>query len=157
MKPSFILRLFGNKNLSRDQIGIRLALIIGVIGLTIVFLIPDPAQVLAPQIPMLTPKDWQGSHKGTKLFFTDSWRTSPSAPLSPFPWEEKRGFFHSLYWSQGTVNASIDQTIVWYADPGEKAYEWNQLPPDEYNGWPILERSIDTNKPVSFLTCNPDT
>ena len=156
MKTSLIRRFFGNRNLSRDEIGILLALVIGVTGLLIVFLIPNPLRVLTPQIPALTPQDWQGSRMGTKLFFTDNWRTSPSAPWSPFLWEEKRGFFQSLYLSQDNVNASIDQTIVWYANPGENADAWNQLDPDTYNGWPILERNMDTDKPASILACNPD-
>ena len=156
MKLSFFRRLIENRNLSRDQFGILLLFAFGVTGQLIVFLIPDPLWFLAPQIPMLTPQDWPGSHINTKLFFTDNWRTSASAPRSPFPWEEKRGFFQSLYLSQDTLIAFIEQTIVWYASPGENANVWNQLDPDTYNGWPILERSMDTSKPVSFLACNPD-
>jgi hypothetical protein len=58
--------------------------------------------------------------------------------------------------SQENANATIDQTIVWYASPSENADAWNQLDPSTYNGWPILERRMDTDKPASFLACNPD-
>ena len=156
MKPSLFRRVTGDRNLSRDQTPILLALIIGVTGLFTVFLIPDPLRILAPQIPMLAPQDWPGSYVGTEMFFTDNWRTSPSAPYGPFSWEEKRGFYQSLYLSQGTANVFIDQTVVWYADPDENAGEWNQLDPDTYNGWPIIERSIDMDQPVFFLACHPD-
>lgn len=67
MKSSLPLRA-NERNLSRDRIGILLLLTIGIAGQLIVFLIPDPLDILAPQIPMLTPRDWQGSYIGTELF-----------------------------------------------------------------------------------------
>lgn len=156
MKPSLLSSLTGTINLPRDRVIILLLFTISVTGQIIVFLIPDPLWILAPQIPMLSPQDWRGSHIGTEMFFTDNWRTSPTDPYRPFLWEEKRGFYQSLSLPQDTANIFIDQTIVWYADPGENAEEWNQLDPDTYNGWPIIERSIDTDQPISFLACNPD-
>ena len=134
MKPAFFHRLVENRNLSRDKIGILLLFAIGVTGHLIVFMIPAPLQILAPQVPMLAPQDWPGSYIG----------------------EEKRGFYQSLYLSQDSVNAFIDQTLVWYANPDENVDRWNQLDPETYNGWPILERRMDTDQPVSYLACNPD-
>ncbi|HJR80963.1 MAG TPA: hypothetical protein VJ821_12880 [Anaerolineales bacterium] len=144
---------------SRDRIGILLALIIGIGGLIFVFLLPDPLLRLAPQIPVLSPQDWPGSTIGTELFLTDNWRVSysPSTPWSPFLWEERRGFFQSLYLTGDDVNASIDHTVVWYANPGEIANVWKkELDTGTYNSWPIVERRLDSDKPASFLACNPD-
>lgn len=155
MKPSLLSSLTGTKNLPRDRVIILLLFTISVTGQIIVFLIPDPLRILAPQIPMLAPQDWLGSQMGTEMFFTDNWQTS-SALWSPFLWEEKRGFYQSLYLTRDTVNASIDQTIVWYASTSENADVWNQLDPYTYNGWPIIERNTDPDKPASILACNPD-
>lgn len=156
MNQSLISRRVGVRNLSRDQITILLMLAIGVTGLLIVFLIPDPLSMLTPQVPMLGPQDWPGSYIGTEMFFTDNWRTDPTAPYSPFYWEEKRGFYQSLYMSLDIANASIDQTVVWFSSPAANAAAWNELDPNAYYGWPIIERRSDTDKPVSFLACNPD-
>jgi hypothetical protein len=57
MKPSSPSFLVDTRSLSRDQLGILLALIIGTAGQLIVFLTPDPLGILAPQLPMLTPRD----------------------------------------------------------------------------------------------------
>jgi hypothetical protein len=159
MKPSSLSLLADKRNLSRDQLGILLALVIGIAGQLIVFLIPDPLDVIAPQIPMLTPQDWPGSTIGTKMFFTDNWRVgySPSTPWSPFVWEERRGFFQSLYLTGDNFLSSIDQTVVWYADPGENADVWKkEVDAGTYNGWPIVESRLSSDKPASFLACNPD-
>ena len=157
MKFSFFRRKFGKQKLSRDQIRIRVVFLIGVIGIIILLLTINPLWILAPQIPMLIPQDWTGSRIGTKLFFTDNWRMSPTDPYSPFLWEEKRGFSQSLYLSLNNVhNASVDQTVVWYADPAKNAGEWNRLEPDSFNGWPIIERNMESDKPASILACNPD-
>ena len=157
MNSSLIHRSTGNRKVSKDQITILLVFVIGLFGQMIVFLLPDPLQVLAPQIPMLTPQDWQGSYVGTKMFFTDNWQTSTSNPYRPFLWEEKRGFYQSLYLPPGAGNISIDQTVIWYANSGENADEWNQLVnADSYNGSPLLERSLDMSKPASFLACHPE-
>jgi hypothetical protein len=145
MRLSFFRRLVANINLSRDQIWILLALVVGIVGQIFVFFVPDPLRVLAPQLPMLSPQDWPGSQIGTELFISENW-----------PWQEKRGFRQSLYLSQDSINAHIDQQLVWYANPRENADIWNQLDPDTYNGWPILERNMDTDKPASMLACNPD-
>ncbi|HEX5840582.1 MAG TPA: hypothetical protein VFY26_22270 [Anaerolineales bacterium] len=139
--------------------GIVLVLVIGILGQLIVFLIPDPLEVLAPQIPMITPQDWPGSTIGTELFFTDNWRVSysPSAPWSPFLWDEKRGFFQTLYLTGDNFLSSIDQTAVWYENPDENAALWkNELETGTYNGWPILESRLSTDTPASLLACNPD-
>src|SRR5688572_18612493 len=156
MLRSSFHRWISSRFTSRDRIGILLALLIGVGGLIFVFLLPDPLLRLAPQIPVLSPQDWPGSYIGTELFLTDNWRTSNSDPWRPFLWEEKRGFFQSLYLSGDDVNASIDHTVVWYADPGENANAWKELDTGTYNSWPIVERRLDSDKPVSYLACNPD-
>jgi hypothetical protein len=159
MKPSSLPLRARERNLSRDQTGILLALIIGIAGQTLVFLIPDPLDILAPQIPMLTPRDWQGSYIGTELFFTDHWRASYNldTPWSPFVWDEKRGFYQSLYLTGDNFLFSIDQTVVWYADPIENANVWKkELDAGTYNGWPILESRLGSDKPASFIACNPD-
>jgi hypothetical protein len=159
MKPSSLPPLTGRTSFSRDRIGILLLLIIGMAGQLIVFLIPDPLDILAPQIPMLTPRDWQGSYIGTELFFTDSWRASYSAdtPWSPFIWDEKRGFYQSLYLTGDGFLSSVDQTLVWYADPIENANVWKkELDAGTYNSWPILESRLGSDKPTSFLACLPD-
>ncbi len=159
MKPSSLPLRADNRNLSRDQMGILLLLTIGITGQLIVFLIPDPLDILAPQIPMLTPRDWQGSYIGTELFFTDNWRASYNAdtPWSPFVWDEKRGFYQSLYLTGDHFLSSVDQTIVWYADPSKNANVWKkELDAGTYNSWPILESRLGSDKPASFLACVPD-
>lgn len=148
-----------NKRFSSDQLATLLMLVIGISGLVMVFLIPDPLPMLAPQLPLLTPADWPGSHISTKLFITDNWRVSYDAntPWSPFLWEEKRGFQQSLDLSDGDLVASVRQTIVWYANPGENADVWKkELTSGTYNGWPIVESSLSSDKPASLLACNPD-
>jgi hypothetical protein len=126
--------------------GIRLVFAIGVTGLLIVFLIPDPLQVLAPQIPVLTPQDWPDSRIYPKLFITDRW-----------PWEEKRRFALNMDLNtDGHTSASIMQALTWYADPSQAVFAWKQLNPESYNGWPIVERNVGTDRPASFLACNPD-
>ncbi len=156
MKPSFIQRLIGNRNLLKNHVGTRWVFVIGVIGQLVVALVPYPLSILSPQLPLLTPQDWAGSYIGTKLFLTDNWRMSTSDPYRPFLWEEKRGFFQSLYSEPDTVNTSIEQTIVWYADPAENIKEWNRLDANTYNGWPIIERNVNKDKPISILACLPD-
>ena len=156
MKPSTLPQLTGTTTFSRDQIGIVLLLVIGIMGQLIVFLIPDPLEILTPQIPMITPQDWSGSYIGTELFFTDNWRTSYSDPWRPFLWEEKREFFQTLYLTGDNFLSSIDQTVVWYANSDENADAWNELNPDTYNSWPIIERRLGSDTPVSYLACNPD-
>jgi hypothetical protein len=158
MKSSLPLRADGRR-LSRDQIGILLALIIGIAGQLIVFLIPDPLDILAPQIPVLTPRDWQGSYIGTELFFTDNWRASYNAdtPWSPFVWDQRRGFYQSLYLTGDHFLSSVDQTIVWYVDPGENANGWKkEFDAGTYNSWPILESRLSSDQPAFLLACNPD-
>ena len=76
MNPFSLPHLTGRTSVSRDRIGILLLLTIGIAGQLIVFRIPDPLDILAPQIPMLTPREWQGSYIGTDLFFTDNYRVS---------------------------------------------------------------------------------
>lgn len=61
MKSSLPLQA-DKRNLSRDRIGIVLALIIGIAGQLIVFLIPDPLKILAPQIRMLTDQVVSGNN-----------------------------------------------------------------------------------------------
>jgi hypothetical protein len=159
MKLSSLSLLANNRNLSRDQMGFLLALVIGIAGQLIVFLIPDPLDILAPQIPMLTPQDWPGSYIGTELFFTDNWRVSYNVdtPWSPFLWDEKRGFYQSLYLTGDNFLSSVDQTIVWYANPGENANVWKkELDAGTYNGWPILETRQSIYQPASLLACVPD-
>jgi hypothetical protein len=159
MKPSSLPLRANERNLSRDQMGILLALIIGIAGQLIVFLIPDPLKILAPQIPLLTPRDWQGSYIGTELFFTDNWRASYSVetPWSPFVWDEKRGFYQSLYLTGDDFLSSVDQTIVWYADPIENANVWKkELDAGAYNGWPIIESRLSSDRPAFLLACVPD-
>jgi hypothetical protein len=139
--------------------GILLAFLIGVGGLIFVFFLPSPLRRLAPQIPMLSPQDWAGSTLGTELFFTDSWRISysTSTPWSPFLWEEKRGFYQSLYLIGNDLISSVDQTVVWYANTGENANVWKkELDTGTYNGWPIVKTRLSSDKPASFLACNPD-
>ena len=154
------LRWISSQNASRrDRIGILLALTIGIGGLIFVFFLPDPLLRLAPQIPVLSPQDWPGSYIGTELFLTDNWRVSysPGTPWSPFLWEERRGFFQSLYLTVDDVNAYIDHTVVWYANPGENADVWKkELDAGTYNGWPIIESRLSSDKPAFFLACNPD-
>lgn len=148
-----------NKLFSRDQFATLLMFVIGSAGLITVFLIPDPMPMLAPQLPLLIPTDWPGSHISTKLFFTDNWRASYNAsfPWSPFLWEEKRGFYQSLDLSEGDFVASVAQTIVWYANAGENANTWKkEFASDTYNGWPIIESRLGSDKPASLLACNPD-
>jgi hypothetical protein len=156
---SSLFRQTNNKLFSRDQLATRLVLVIGVAGLVIVFLIPDPLPMLAPQLPLLTPADWPRSHISTKLFFTDNWRVSYNAgfPWSPFLWEEKRGFYQSLNLAEGDLVTSVEQTIVWYANPSENANVWKkELDAGTYNGWPIVESRLSSDKPASLLACNPD-
>ena len=154
------LRWINSQNASRrDRIGILLALTIGIGGLIFVFLLPDPLLRLAPQIPVLSPQDWPGSYIGTELFLTDNWRVSysSSTPWSPFLWEKRRGFFQSLYLTGDDVNAFIDHTVVWYARPDENADVWKkELDAGTYNGWPIVESRLSSDKPAFFLACNPD-
>ena len=159
MKPFSLPPRTDERNRSRDQMGILLALVIGIAGQLIVFLIPDPLGILAPQVPMLTPRDWQGSYIGTELFFTDNWRASYNGdtPWSPFVWDEKRGFYQSLYLKGDDFLSSVDQTIVWYADPIENANVWKkELDAGTYNSWPILESRLSSEQPASLLACNPD-
>lgn len=149
----------GRTSLSRDQIAILLLLIIGIAGQSIMFMIPDPLKILAPQVPMLMPRDWQGSYIGTELFFTDSWRASynTETPWSPFVWDEKRGFYHSLYLTGDQFLSSVDQIIVWCADPIENASAWKkEFDAGTYNSWPILESRLSSDQPASLLACNPD-
>ena len=153
----------GKRNLSRDQIVTLLALVIGIAGLLIVFLIPNPLDILAPQTPMLTPQDWPGSDIGTEIFFTDNWRVSYNSdfPWSPLRWEERRGFYQSLYLTGDNVNYSIDsfidQTVVWYANPDENAAVWKrEFDTGTYNGWPFIETHLSSDQPASFLACYPD-
>jgi len=159
MNPSSLPHRTGRTSLSRDRIGILLLLTVGIAGQLIVFLIPDPLDILAPQIPMLTPRDWPGSIIGTELFFTDNWRASYSADTSwsPFVWDQKRGFYQSLYLTGDNFLSFVDQTILWYADPIENASVWKkELGAGTYNGWPILESRLSSDKPASFLACVPD-
>ncbi len=157
MKPLLIRLWIRGRYKSGDPIGIRPLIAIGIIGQLIVFLIPNPARLLAPQLPLLSPQDWPGSQIGTEVFFTDSWRASPSDPWSPLQWEEKRGFYQSLNLTGNNVNASFEQTILWFANPDGSAAAWNQLDSDTYNGWPVLERRRQSEAPVSILACNPDS
>jgi hypothetical protein len=72
-------------------------------------------------------------------------------------WDEKRGFYQSLYLTGDNFLFSIDQTVVWYADPIENANVWKkELDAGTYNGWPILESRLGSDKPASFIACNPD-
>jgi hypothetical protein len=159
MNSSSLPHLTGRTSVSRDRIGILLLLTIGIAGQLIVLLIPDPLDILAPQVPMLIPRDWRGSYIGTELFFTDNWRASYNAdtPWSPFAWDEKRGFYQSLYLTGDNFLSSVDQTIVWYADPIENANVWKkELDASTYNSWPILESRLSSDQPASLLACNPD-
>src|SRR5215216_6352009 len=159
MKPDGLTGVAGKRYLLKDHVGILLLLVIGIVGELTVFLIPDPLKILAPQLPMLAPQYWSGSYIGTKLFFTDNWRVSynPDTPWSLFLWEEKRGFYQSLYLSEGDFVASVEQTVIWYADAGENASVWKkELDTGAYNGWPILERRLGSDEPAFFLACNPD-
>jgi hypothetical protein len=159
MNPSSLLRLTNRIRLSRNQIGILLLLGIGIAGQLIVLLIPDPLTSLAPQIPMLSPQDWSGSYVGTELFFTDYLpiRYGPDTPWKPFVWDERRGFYQSLYLTGDNFLSSVDQTVAWYANPGENATVWrNEFDFGTYNSWPIIESHLVSDKPVSFLACAPD-
>ena len=72
-------------------------------------------------------------------------------------WDEKRGFYQSLYLTGDHFLSSVDQTLVWYADPIENANVWKkELDAGTYNGWPIVESSLNSDKPASLLACNPD-
>jgi hypothetical protein len=159
MKPSSLPLRADEKNLSRDQIGILLALIIGIAGQLIVFLIPDPLDILAPQIPMLTPRDWPGSYIGTEMFFTDNYRVSYDAtfPLNPLRWEERRGFYQSLYLTGDNFLSSVDQTVIWYANPDESANVWKrEFDRGTYNGFPFIETHQSPDQPAFLLACAPD-
>src|SRR4030065_1809638 len=136
MKPSFIRRLIGDRNLSRDQLGIRLALVIGVIGQLIVFLIPNPLWILAPQIPMLTPQDWPGSRISMQLFMTSKSR----------PWEEMREFRQPIVIENSAENTHIDQIVAWYADPRETMAAWDTPNPQFLIG-PLVASSSGEGKP----------
>lgn len=144
MKLSSLPLQANERNLSRDQMGILLALIIGIAGELIVFLIPDPLDILAPQIPMLTPRDWRVSY-------------SPSNPWRPFLWQEKRGFHQSLYLTGDNFLSSVHQTVAWYANPVENANIWrNEFDFGTYNSWPIIESRLGSDRPASFLACVPE-
>ena len=120
-----------------------LALVIGIGGQIFVFLTPDPLVRLTPQIPVISTQDWPGSRVTTESFISDTG-----------PWREKRQFAKGLSIENEMHNNShIDQMVVWYADPSEAAAAWNQLDSETYNGQPIVERSIGTDKPTSMLFC----
>ena len=149
----------GRTSLSRDQIAILLLLTIGIGGQLVVFLIPDPLDILAPEVPMLTPRDWPGSDMGTELFFTDylPLRNSPDTPWTPFVWDETRGFYQSLYLTGVNFLSSVDQTVGWYANPDENANAWRKgFELGTYNGWPFIETHQSPDQPSSFLACIPD-
>ena len=54
MKPSFIQRLIGNRNLLKNHVGTRWVFVIGVIGQLVVAFVPYPLSILSPQLPLLT-------------------------------------------------------------------------------------------------------
>jgi hypothetical protein len=144
MTRSPLHRWIRSQTLTRDRIGLLLALLIGIGGLLFVFLLPDPLLRLAHQVPMLSPQDWQGSYVSTELFISES-----SAP-----WKERRRFFMTLGLNPDAhTNAFISQTMVWYADPMEAAAAWDQLDAESYNGQPIVARNTEQGKPASMLFC----
>ena len=142
MIRSSLRRVVGNRNLFRDAIGILLALVIGIGGLIFVFSIPNPFTALAPQVPMLSPADWPGSHASTGFGISTGWR-----------WQEKREFSLPLVLNTGTYYAEIGQIAVWYADPTEAAADWNQLNTESYKEQPILASFSGDDKPASMLFC----
>ena len=107
------------------------------------FSIPDPFAALVPQIPLLSPPDWPGSHASIGFGISTGWR-----------WQEKREFSSALVLNTGTYYAELGQTAVWYADPGEAAADWNQLDTKSYNGQPIVASYIGKEKPASMLFCS---
>jgi hypothetical protein len=159
MNPLSFSHRTGRKGHLREQIGLPLLLVIGIVGQLIVFLIPDPLDLLAPQIPLLTPRDWPGSYIGTDMFFTDNHRVSYDAtfPSSPLRWEERRGFQQSLYLEGDNFLSSVDQTVVWYANPDESANVWKrEFDRGTYNSWTFIETHQGPDRPAFFLACAPD-
>jgi len=142
MIRSSLRRFVGTSNFSRDLIGILLALVIGIGGQIFVFSIPDPFVVLAPQIPLLSPPDWPGSHASIGLGISTEWR-----------WREKREFQTELELINDTYSAYTRQKVVWYADPMETAAAWNQLNTESYNEQPIVASFRGNDKPASMLFC----
>jgi hypothetical protein len=130
------------RNLLRDGIGILLSLAIGIGGMIFVFSIPDPFATLATQVPLLTPRHWQGSHAGIGLGIS----TEGS-------WREQRGFSTELEFSSDTYFAGISQIAFWYADPMQAAALWNRLDRTFYKEEPFVTSAGGDGKPSSMLFC----
>jgi hypothetical protein len=131
----------------RDWLGMSLLLLLGISGMLSVSLLRDPLIRLTPMLPMLSPQDWPDSEVTQQVFIGDI-----SAP-----WDEQRTFQMtlSLVGEPSTI-ASIDQVLIWYADPSHAAAAWEELETGTYNGWAFKERQTEGDRPQSFLACNPD-
>ena len=142
MIRSFLRRFVDHGNLSRDRIGILLALVIGIAGQIFVFSVPDPFARLAPQVPILSPPDWPGSYASIGLGISTEW-----------PWSEKREFRTDLELNTDTYSAGISHRAIWYADPMAAAADWNGLDSTSYKKQPIMASVRGDGKPASMLFC----
>ena len=147
---SSLQRFVAKRYSSRDQLGILLALVIGLGGLIFVFFLPEPILDLAPKIPMLSPEDWPGSYANQEL----------SVREPELVWQEERKFFQNLLLSNEVyINNTISQEAVWYADPLKAAASLHRSTVEyesTYNGQAVVVSStINANneKPESKLFC----
>ena len=132
----------GNRNLKRDLIGILLAFIAGISGQ--LFLL-NPLRVLAPELPMLSPRDWPGSQYNLELLSTDG-----------RPWSEYRAFQRNIVLiKDGVLVKEAEQTIVWYANLTQAAAAWDQHRREPYHDFPVVDSNTRKKGPESLLFCSP--
>lgn len=136
------------KNRIKDLVGIILAFAVGISGLVISL---NPLKILAPEIPMLSSQDWEGSRTISNL------EDSSSSNLKL--WKEKREFTIRLEVGRyyGT-NAEIWQRSVWYAESTEALWAWTNRDSRQmrsfFNEVPINSTPLGNNNPASVLYCD---
>ena len=123
-----------------------LAFAVGMGGLLFVFSLPDPFTSLLPLTPLLTPRDWPGSHASIVLGLSGEW-----------PWREQRGFHSNLELPAETYTAGLGQIAIWYADPVKAAAEWDRLDRTSYKEEPFVTRGGGDGEPEHMLFCGNES
>ena len=143
-----ISSLTNTKNRISDLMGVMLALVVGVGGLMVSL---NPLQILAPEIPVLSSQDWEGSRVISNL--------SDSSSSNLKLWKEKREFTIRLevgrYYGK---NAEIWQRSVWYAENTEALSAWTKRDSRQmysfFNEVPIDSTLLGNDNPASVLYCD---
>jgi len=140
MKSSTDNAIARNNNLTKDLIGVILALLLGLGGQ--IFML-NPINILSPELPMLTQQDWPRSHVDQGLMISENWERP-----------EGREYFIRLQIIENDFDrkAEIEQRTTWYADPSQPAIavanelKWYHRQPDVIN-------PPSTDTPASWLYC----